>query len=64
MILTDSKGKPFDRPELPPAGAGIEEQIAFQRALAAYNDAVASAANKAFSASMNAALKRKRTKKK
>jgi len=46
-ILVHEDGRPFERPEL--QGYGIEARIAFIRARHAYNDAVASEANRAFS---------------
>jgi hypothetical protein len=50
-ILTRGDGTPFERPEKPPADATIEDRIAYMRALAAYNDAVAAYANEAFARS-------------
>lgn len=48
MIYTDAKGRPFEKPEPPPAGAPIEDSIAWLRAYHAYKDAIADCANKAF----------------
>lgn len=49
-IVTDGKGRPFERPEPPPKDAGIEVKIAFIRAMHEYNDRVTDRANKAFAA--------------
>lgn len=48
MILTDRHGRPFERPEPPPADATLEEKIAHMRRLWAYNDSVSDHANKTF----------------
>lgn len=48
MILTDAKGRPIPRPEPPPVSAGVDERVAYVRAMAAYNDRVADIANLAF----------------
>lgn len=47
-ILTDERGVPFERPEVPAHDAPIEERIAYIRAVHAYNDKVTDCANKAF----------------
>ncbi len=47
-ILTDAKGRPFEKPEPPHYGAPLKEQIQYIRALNAYKDAVTECANRAF----------------
>ena len=58
MIYTDEHGRPFERPEPPAADATIDVKIAYLRARAAYNDAIASCANKAFSSAFRRALRK------
>lgn len=48
MILTDDKGRPFERPEPPAADAPPQEFTAWLRAVAEYTDRVTDAANRAF----------------
>lgn len=48
MILTDSQGKPFSKPEAPPEGADVETKIAYIRAVHAWRDQVTACANHAF----------------
>jgi len=52
-IFTDAKGRPFERPERPADDAGIEERIAWMRAMYAYNDAVTDCASRAFADGFN-----------
>lgn len=54
MILTDANGRPFDKPDPPETNAPIEATIAYLRAMAAYNDAVADCANGAFAEAFRA----------
>jgi hypothetical protein len=48
VILTDAKGRPFEKPEPPLPDAPIEDKIAYLRAYAAWSDAVARCAGRAF----------------
>mgnify|MGYP001577782370 CR=1 FL=1 len=48
MILTDGNGRPFAPIDPPAPDAPIEEKIAYLRAVAARNDAIATTANRAF----------------
>ena len=48
MILTNASGIPFEPPTPPAPGASIDDVIQFLRAHVAHNDAVSSAANRAF----------------
>lgn len=57
MILTDANGKPFEPPEAPDIYASVEEKVAYLRAYAAYKDAIANAANRAFANQFNKSLK-------
>ena len=54
MILTDEKGRPIPRP----AREDYPDDIAFMRAIFAYNDRVTNIANKAFLEGLAASLKR------
>jgi len=62
-ILTDAHGRPFEKP-LPPKDCPyvgpvtIEVKIAYLRAMARYNDAVANCANQAFAEGFAESLKR------
>lgn len=56
MILTNEKGRPFVKPE-PPVNATTEEFIAWLRAMAAYHDAIADCANRAFDDAFRKALR-------
>lgn len=48
MILTDKHGRPFAPIDAPESDATIDEKIAFLRAVAARNDAIATTAHAAF----------------
>jgi hypothetical protein len=53
MILTDSNGRPFVKPE----AADYASAVDFIRAFHAYRDAVADASNKAFDAQFRKSLR-------
>ena len=57
QIFTDQHGRPFQRPESPGANSTADDQVAFIRAVAAYNDAVWSAGSRAFNAAFSKALR-------
>ncbi len=48
MIITDAKGRPFEKPEPPSEGAPIEDTIVWLRRYHAWQDAIADCVNKAF----------------
>ena len=56
MILTDAKGRPVPKPEPPAEDAGVEETIAYIRAVHAYNDRVSDIANRAFAEAFSKAV--------
>lgn len=56
-ILTDAKGRPFDRPEPPGPDATSDERGAYIRARNEYNDRVTDCANRAFADAFNARVK-------
>lgn len=60
MILVDAHGRPFAKPEPPALDAPIEAKIAWLRADAAYRDAVAACAGKAFAGAFNRSLRRRK----
>lgn len=47
-VLTTDDGTVLERPEAPASDAPIDEKIAYQRAVAEFNDRVAETANRAF----------------
>ncbi len=55
-ILTDSRGRPFQRP-VPPRSSATMSKIAYVRAVHTYNDAVTDWANRAFDQGFRRALK-------
>lgn len=59
VIFTDGNGKPFERPEPPPAGATTEQRIAYLDALFAYREAIRDCGNKAFDEAFRRALQAK-----
>ncbi len=67
LILTDGRGVPVERPELPLAESSIEQRIAYLRNRAAWVDRINDIANGAFDRQFRRAikvkLKRKRKRK-
>lgn len=61
MILTDEKGRPFERPVREDFELGIEGDIEFMRACHAYKDRVSECANQSFTEGFRAELKRSKT---
>lgn len=57
IIVTDAQGRPFACPEAPAQTATIEDKIAYLRAVAARNDAIADYANVAFSSAFKKVLR-------
>lgn len=55
-VYLDEKGEPFQRPEQPPSGAPIEDVIAWMRAAADYNDAIAACGARAFDRAFRVAV--------
>lgn len=58
MIITDARGVPIEKPDLPAADAPIDDRIAYLRACAAYHDEIAQIANRAFDDAFRKALAR------
>jgi len=57
-ILTDANGRPLsDRPTQPPVGAPIDDHIAWQRAVAAWDNDIRSRANRTFDRRFRATLR-------
>lgn len=64
LILTDGRGVPIERPNLPLPGSSIEEKISYLRGVAAWFDRINDTAHTAFDRRFRRAIKQKPPKKK
>lgn len=55
-ILTDDKGRPFERPEHPEPNASIEDKIAYLNACYLYRNTITNVATTAFAEAFNKSL--------